>query len=481
MLGLKTNSRVNTSNTNSFTKERKKFSFNKVEKEGCIMQENKIKINSIKEECNIINDNSVNIINEYVIYNSFKNIFKSNRMSNESQKSNKDYQCSEIISPNYSCKITLNQNNKTSIPTSKKSEVDLITSETNSQNVENFTNNFEALKLETSVLKDLDTFECNFDINTNSSNYKQSNDVYYKENTFDNKKIELDATNELNNHNAKRDSKCRRCNFYKNKLNYYKKSFQHFKKKYLKQKKSAEMLNLKLFYEMNKNSLNTDRLTSTDCSRSQKVNEENQQITKMLYDKLQGNLVLFEKLENEMVNKDILIKQQGEEIKNQKETINKLLSQFDILLNQGNFLINDILILKQSLLDKNIKDVDKEIGTIKETVNEYTNRIKQFTETSEKSHEKKHVVIDSINKIEENVAENKENLEVEELSFDFSKSVIDTNKKSFIYDKSMRLLDLNNSQINYHEYMLTCRSNNSENNYNINEEKFNHDAESLEY
>ena len=93
-VGLKSNSRLNTSNSNNFTKEREVSPINGINKEACIIQGENIKKHII-EEYNIINDNSVNIINEYVIYNSFKNIFKSNKISNESNKSSKDYKCSQ--------------------------------------------------------------------------------------------------------------------------------------------------------------------------------------------------------------------------------------------------------------------------------------------------------------------------------------------------------------------------------------------------
>jgi hypothetical protein len=173
------------------------------------------------------------------------------------------------------------------------------------------------------------------------------------------------------------------CKFYKKKFRFFKKTAEEYKKKYLKEKKISEMLNLKIFYENTKSSqgqinliTNSDKMNSTNISR----NEEETKFTKLLVEKLQDNNILFEKLESEISNKDLIINKQNDTIRHQKQTIDKLLEQFNIFLNQGNYLINDLLLLKQSMYDKNFKEVSKEFEVISCTINEYTNKIKDFSD-----------------------------------------------------------------------------------------------------
>jgi hypothetical protein len=128
-------------------------------------------------------------------------------------------------------------------------------------------------------------------------------------------------------------SDCQRshCIYYKKKYKFYKDNYEAVKIKLKKEKKITEMLNLKLFYESNKHLLNQ----TTD--RSEKLNSTNAthtetKLTKDLYEKLEENVVFFEKLGNEILNKNTIIEKQNETIHHQKDTIDKLLNQISTFL-----------------------------------------------------------------------------------------------------------------------------------------------------
>jgi hypothetical protein len=130
------------------------------------------------------------------------------------------------------------------------------------------------------------------------------------------------------------------CIYYKKKYKFYKDGYEGIKLKLKKEKKMSEMLNLKLFYESNKH------LLASQTDRSEKLNstgvtthrDNESKLTKELYEKLEENISLFEKLENEILNKNTIIEKQNETILHQKDTIDKLLSQINIYLNSGAFM-----------------------------------------------------------------------------------------------------------------------------------------------
>jgi len=139
---------------------------------------------------------------------------------------------------------------------------------------------------------------------------------------------------EVNNNKKCTNSHCK---YYRKKYKFYKENFESTKTKLKKEKKTTEMLNFKLFYETNKHiiGLQTDRsekLNSTNMTtqRAEAVNET--KLTKELYEKLEENLNLFEKLENEIINKNVIIEKQNETIKHQKDTIDKLINQISTFL-----------------------------------------------------------------------------------------------------------------------------------------------------
>lgn len=221
------------------------------------------------------------------------------------------------------------------------------------------------------------------------------------------------------------------CKFYKKKFRFFKKSAEEFKKKYLKEKKISEMLNLKIFYENAKSShgqiniiTNSDKMNSTNISRS----EEETKFTNMLVDKLQDNNVLFEKLESEISNKDLIINKQNDTISHQKQTIDKLLEQFNIFLSQGNYLINDLLLLKQSMYDKNFKEVSKEFEVINSTINEYTSKIKDFSDKTKSIIIENSGIIKEINN--ENLQDSNDSKKFEDENFPFKKKSQENNINS---------------------------------------------------
>jgi hypothetical protein len=273
----------------------------------------------------------------------------------------------------------------------------------------------------------------------------------------------LNNVNNITNMSKSNGTKCKNsiCLFYRKKFRHYKKTSENYKRKYLKQKKLAELLNLKLFYETHKNnaentvSTATDKLPNTPNSINKITDEE--KLTKMLYDKLQENIILFEKLENEIINKDAIIQKQNETIKHQKGTIDKLLEQFKIFLNQGNYLINDILLLKQSMYDKNITDVAKEFDEVSLGLSEYTRKIKEFTEKKEvpSTNSSKNIENEKINTYKRlNTIEEIEMNNESEISFDLTKSNVNKKSTSNVIsavnnDRSLNLLDLSNTNAKY--------------------------------
>ncbi len=258
------------------------------------------------------------------------------------------------------------------------------------------------------------------------------------------------------------------CVYYKKKMKTYKTLSMEYKRKYLKEKKISEMLNHKLFYEAVKNSLpnlsnisnpilnsifnlpiptQSDKLNSTNISKGE---EESLKLVKLL-EKLQDNNILFEKLENEIINKDLLIKRQNETLAHQKQTIDSLLEQFNIFLNQANYLVNDLLLLKQNLYEKNFTKMTKEFEEINLSINDYTIRIKEFAERSKELYSGNvALAFSTITEIPcNNIQPEREDtnrVEESEISLTLTKSnirMISSND-----DQSMNLLDLSIDEFN---------------------------------
>jgi uncharacterized coiled-coil protein SlyX len=74
-------------------------------------------------------------------------------------------------------------------------------------------------------------------------------------------------------------------------------------------------------------------MTITDKLSSIEVTKDDSNKIKDLYDKLNDNIILFEKLESEITGKDILINKQTDTITHQKATIDKLLDHIAKLMN----------------------------------------------------------------------------------------------------------------------------------------------------
>jgi uncharacterized protein YoxC len=248
------------------------------------------------------------------------------------------------------------------------------------------------------------------------------------------------------------------CKFYSKRYRIYKKSHLTYRKKYFKEKKLNGILNMKLFYYENNKFHHTnsqsDKLNTTAISTTK---DDETKLTKLVFDKLQENFILFEKLENEILNKDATIEKQSETIKHLKSTIDKLLEQFNVFTTQGNYVINDLLILKQNVFEKNFKEVTKDFDDIGNTINEYTNKIKEFSDMTKNIKEDENLELSKsgsntnmkkLNTIQEEISSDLENNE-SDISFSLTKSNIknsNTNTTSNM-DRSLRLLDLSNNYL----------------------------------
>jgi hypothetical protein len=141
---------------------------------------------------------------------------------------------------------------------------------------------------------------------------------------------------DLKNIEIKEKCKNSHCIYYRKKYKFFKKNYEKNKTKLKLEKKVTEMLNLKLFYESNKHMLN-----SSQTDRSEKFNSTTvtggETKFKELSEKLEENIILFEKLESEILNKNTIIEKQNESIKHQKDTIDKLLTQIGLFLNNRIF------------------------------------------------------------------------------------------------------------------------------------------------
>ncbi len=261
------------------------------------------------------------------------------------------------------------------------------------------------------------------------------------------------------------------CTYYKKKLKSSMKTAEEFKKLYKKEKKITEMLSHKIVYESIKNSLpisNTNFISSSPIlsnlfstpliTQSDKLNSTN--ITKgeddfklsKLLEKLQENMNLFEKLENEIINKDLLIKNLKETISHQKQTIESLLDQFNIFSSQANYLVNDLLILKQTLHDKdyqekNFTKLSQEFEGLNMSIKNYGSEIKKFSEQTKTlvQDKNKFSTISDISSTEKEKFDLEKNLEESDITLTLTKSQI---KNSFDVDKSMNLLDLSRDELN---------------------------------
>jgi hypothetical protein len=261
------------------------------------------------------------------------------------------------------------------------------------------------------------------------------------------------------------------CAYYKKKLKSFMKTAEEFKKKYNKEKKITEMLSHKIVYQSIINSLpisNTNYLSSSPhlsnlfnlplVTQSDKLNSTNitkgddeSKISKLL-EKLQDNMNLFEKLENEIINKNLLIRNLKETISHQKQTIESLLDQFNIFSSQANYLVNDLLILKQNIQEKNLTKLSQEFDGLNISINQYNCKIKEFSEQNKtvfQDQVKKQfsTITDIISpdkeKFEDKLLDNRQ--EDSEITLTLTKSNI---KNSFNFDKSMNLLDLSRDELN---------------------------------
>lgn len=310
--------------------------------------------------------------NEFVIFDCFKNMLNKNKDKNAKSMTG------------------FYNNNQLNLNEHRSNNQKLFTSHVNllPNNNESITNsNKEEFGIGMSMIKDLDEFDNNNNRKENDI-YTHRNNIHHIDNDYnivDNENEKYNNLNHLDN-----DKKCNKsyCIYYKKKYKFYKKNYDEIRLKLKKEKKITEMLNLKLFYENNKHLLtsNYDRLNSTNISSHKHTEEKDKdrdnelRITRSIYEKLEENMILFEKLENEIINKDLIISKQNDSIKHQKLTIDNLLEHFNVFLNQGNYLINDLLILKQNLYDKNFKEVTKDFEEISSTINDYTSKIKDFTD-----------------------------------------------------------------------------------------------------
>jgi hypothetical protein len=276
--------------------------------------------------------------------------------------------------------------------------------------------------------------------------------------------------------------------FYKKKYESFKKKYNEMRKKYNKEKKITEMLNLKLFYETHKSiSITNERLNSTkmttNCDINNNQNNTNdEKFTKLLYEKLQENVILFEKLENEILHKDSLISEKNEVITHQKNTIDKLLEQFDFFLKQGNYLINDLILIKQNMHDKNFQEVTKEFDEISIKINEYSNKVKDFSyKTTNIDSEGIKCRIDCDYN---NVNENENNSVINFTISNTNSNVPNKTKDEFLAaylsknekdkDRSLRLLDLTNIQGCVDNLITSQFSNNNNKNINLSLERHSH-------
>lgn len=161
--------------------------------------------------------------------------------------------------------------------------------------------------------------------------------------------------------------------YFKKQAIFYKKLYENCKLHLRKERKIKEMLNLKLFYETNKNSqTNTqnlgERLSTADTTTHKNSMKENtESINFKLCEKLQDNLILFEKLETEILKKDNIIEKQNQTILDQRKMIDNLLKNFDSLVN------------KQNAHETNVEEISKGIDLINTDINEYTHRLKNFS------------------------------------------------------------------------------------------------------
>lgn len=102
--------------------------------------------------------------------------------------------------------------------------------------------------------------------------------------------------------------------YYKKKYFQLKTQLKSLRLRLAKEKNISEMLTLKLFYETHK----TDPQAMTQGK-----------ITQMLTDKIKDNLVIFDRLEEEIDEKDKLIEERNELILHQKDIIAKLMKQIN--------------------------------------------------------------------------------------------------------------------------------------------------------
>ena len=102
--------------------------------------------------------------------------------------------------------------------------------------------------------------------------------------------------------------------FYKAEYFNLKRKYSNIKKKYIKEKKIAEMLNLKLFYETHKE--------ENDMNENKKINN-------ILIQQIKENTETFAQIENDLRNKEKVINEQNLVIKQQKEIIEKLIKEIN--------------------------------------------------------------------------------------------------------------------------------------------------------
>ena len=110
--------------------------------------------------------------------------------------------------------------------------------------------------------------------------------------------------------NKKKD----KASFYKAEYFNLKRKISNIKKKYIKEKKIAEMLNLKLFYETHKE--------ENDMNENKKINN-------ILIAQIKENAETFAQIENDLKQKEKIINEQSQVIKQQKDIIEKLLKEIN--------------------------------------------------------------------------------------------------------------------------------------------------------
>jgi hypothetical protein len=290
------------------------------------------------------------------------------------------------------------------------------------------------------------------------------NDKFNKDNIqIETLSFQITNNEDTNKNTTKTDANMKNCNctFYKKKYQKFKKLYETNKKNFIKEKKNSDMMSFKFLYEKYEMAKSNSQSNNEKSSELMSKFEDEVKVSKMLYDKLQDNNLLFEKLENEIYNKNIIINKQNETLKHQKQTIDKLLEQFRMFSNQGNYLANDLLILKQNIYDKNFKEVSQELDAISSNIDEYTSKIKNFSEKSKDlithqvdSENKKLITIDEVNAEPTNIIFNDEKsdfyiqtnedlIEGESGLFSLTRSNIRTsiNKN----DKSLNIFELSNN------------------------------------